>query len=93
MYELVDSGSFYVRSQGQPKTRTLCRRQNDLTVSIPYQPRAGALHLPIDNTGIKAMGEGEWTEALPARTDRPPRCTSCQAGFEAEDSHNRLHSV
>ena len=43
-----------------PDFSTLCRRQKDLTVTIPYQPSQGALHLLIDSTGIKAMGEGEW---------------------------------
>ena len=61
IYEVVGSGSFYVRSQGQPKTSTLCRRQNDLSVTIPYRSSTGALPLLVDSTGIKAMGEGEWS--------------------------------
>ena len=40
---------------------TLCRCQSDLTVTIPYRPSSGALHLVIDSTGIKAMGKGEWS--------------------------------
>ena len=44
-----------------PDFSTLCRRQKDLTVTIPYRPSTGALHLLIDSTGIKAMGEGEWS--------------------------------
>jgi hypothetical protein len=44
-----------------PDFSTLCRRQTDLTVTIPYRPSTGALHLLIDSTGIKAMGEGEWS--------------------------------
>lgn len=43
-----------------PDFSTLCRRQNDLTVTIPYRPSTGALHLLVDSTGIKARGEGEW---------------------------------
>ena len=42
-----------------PDVSTLCRLQKDLTVTIPYRPPTGALHLLIDSTGIKAMGEGE----------------------------------
>ena len=44
-----------------PDYSTLCRRQKDLPITIPYQPSTGALHLLIDSTGIKAMGEGEWS--------------------------------
>ena len=41
-----------------PDYSTLCRRSSDLTVTIPYRPSTGALHLLVDSTGIKAMGEG-----------------------------------
>ena len=44
-----------------PDYSTLCRRQGDLTVTIPCRPSSGTLHLLIDSTGIKAMGEGEWS--------------------------------
>ncbi len=43
-----------------PDYSTLCRRQKQITVAIPYQPRPGSLHLLIDSTGIKMLGEGEW---------------------------------
>jgi hypothetical protein len=42
-----------------PDYSTLCRRQKDLTVVIPYRPSSGALHLLVDRTGVKAAGEGE----------------------------------
>ncbi|MFT5631085.1 MAG: hypothetical protein ACI9HB_002259 [Gammaproteobacteria bacterium] len=41
-----------------PDFRTLCRRQKTLSVAIPYQGSKGPLNLLIDNTGIKAEGEG-----------------------------------
>ncbi len=44
-----------------PDFSTLCRRQRGLTVRIPYRPSTGALHLLIDSTGIKALGESEWS--------------------------------
>ncbi len=44
-----------------PGFSTLCRRWKGLTVTIPYRPSQGALHLLIDSTGIKAMGEGGWS--------------------------------
>jgi hypothetical protein len=44
-----------------PDFSTLCRRQDDLTAAIPYRSGSGVLHLLVDSTGIKAMGEGEWS--------------------------------
>jgi hypothetical protein len=43
-----------------PHYSTLPRRRRDLTVTIPYRPRGGPLHLVIDGTGLKVLGEGEW---------------------------------
>jgi len=43
-----------------PDFSTLCRRQKNLVVNIPYRGSDGPLHLLIDSTGIKAEGEGEW---------------------------------
>ncbi|MBT0671127.1 IS5 family transposase [Novosphingobium profundi] len=43
-----------------PDFSTLSRRQKTLLVEIPCQPSSGPLHLLIDSTGIKAVGDGEW---------------------------------
>jgi hypothetical protein len=43
-----------------PHYSTLSRRQRSLTVTIPYRRRSGPLHLVIDSTGLKVLGEGEW---------------------------------
>ena len=43
-----------------PHYSTLSRRQRNLTVEIPYRPRSEPLHLVIDSTGLKVLGEGEW---------------------------------
>ncbi len=43
-----------------PDFSTLSRRQKDLQVRIPVQRKQGCLHLLVDSTGIKMMGEGEW---------------------------------
>lgn len=43
-----------------PDYSTLSRRQQTLQVKIPYQKSAGALHLLVDSTGIKMLGEDEW---------------------------------
>ncbi len=39
---------------------TLCRRQKQLNVQIPYHAAPGPLHLLVDSTGIRCSGEGEW---------------------------------
>ena len=43
-----------------PDYSTVCRRQKTLKVRIPYRPAAQGLHLLVDSTGLKMMGEGEW---------------------------------
>lgn len=43
-----------------PDYTTLCRRQKTLTVSLGGRVSSGGLHLLVDSTGIKMMGEGEW---------------------------------
>ncbi len=43
-----------------PDFSALSRRQIDLLVRIPVQKKEGCLHLLVDSTGIKMMGEGEW---------------------------------
>ena len=43
-----------------PDYSTVCRRQKHLAVMLPYRPSQGGLHLLVDSTGIKMLGEGEW---------------------------------
>lgn len=43
-----------------PNYTTLCRRQQHLQVSIAYRPNPNGLHLLVDSTGVKMLGEGEW---------------------------------
>ena len=43
-----------------PDFSTLCRRQLELNVQVPYIRSQGGLHLLVDSTGIKFLGEGEW---------------------------------
>lgn len=42
-----------------PDFNTVSRRQTHLTVTIDARPTTG-LHLLVDSTGIKMLGEGEW---------------------------------
>lgn len=43
-----------------PDYSTVCRRQKQLQVQLSYRPSATGLHLLVDSTGIKFLGEGEW---------------------------------
>jgi len=45
---------------GVPDFSTLSRRQKHLQVTLTHQRRGEALHLLVDSTGIKMLGEGEW---------------------------------
>ena len=43
-----------------PDFSTISRRQKHLRVVIPYQRSREGVHLLVDSTGIKMLGEGEW---------------------------------
>jgi len=43
-----------------PDYTTLCRRRRSPAVVLPRQRKNEPLHLVVDSTGIKAVGEGEW---------------------------------
>ncbi|WP_235925130.1 IS5 family transposase [Roseomonas harenae] len=43
-----------------PHFSTLSRRQQALTVVIPYRARGEPLHLVVDSSGLKVLGEGKW---------------------------------
>ncbi len=75
-----------------PDYSTLCRRQNDLTVTIPYRPSRGELHLLVDSTGIKAMGEGEWS-CRKHGTSRPRQWCKLHLGIDAETLEVRAIEV
>ena len=75
-----------------PDYSTLCRRQQDLTVTIPCRPSTGALHLLIDSTGIKAMGEGEWSTRKHGAS-RPRQWCKVHLGIDAETLEVRAIEV
>ena len=66
-----------------PDFSTLCRRPKDLSVPIPCRPGSGALHLLIDSTGIKVMGEGEWSTRKHGAS-RPRQWCKVPLGIDAE---------
>ena len=43
-----------------PDFTTLCRRQKYIDIQISYQKSRDGLHLLVDSTGLKFLGEGEW---------------------------------
>jgi Transposase DDE domain len=43
-----------------PDFSTVSRRQKKLQVQLTYRPSSAPLHLLVDSTGIKFLGEGEW---------------------------------
>lgn len=43
-----------------PDYTTLCRRQQTLSVNLGGRSSSCGLHLLVDSTGIKMLGEGEW---------------------------------
>ncbi|WP_427501717.1 IS5 family transposase (plasmid) [Methylomonas sp. MED-D] len=43
-----------------PDYSKLFRRQQRLQVCISYRPNPKGLHLLVDSTGVKMLGEGEW---------------------------------
>ena len=43
-----------------PDYSTLCRRQKHIDIAIRYQKSRDGLHLLVDSTGLKFLGEGEW---------------------------------
>ncbi len=75
-----------------PDYSTLCLRSRDLTVTIPCHPRSGALHLLIDSTGIKAMGEGEWSTRKHG-APRPRQWCKVHLGIDADSLEVRAIEV
>jgi hypothetical protein len=43
-----------------PDYSTLCRRQKHIDITVSYQKSSDGLHLLVDSTGSKFLGEGEW---------------------------------
>ena len=43
-----------------PDYSTLCRRQKQIDIAISDQKSHEGLHLLVDSTGLKFLGEGEW---------------------------------
>ena len=43
-----------------PDYSTICRRQKYIDIQISYQKSCNGLHLLVDSTGLKFLGEGKW---------------------------------
>ena len=48
------------RNWTAPDYSTICRRQKHIDIQICYEKSCNALHLLVDYTGLKFLGEGEW---------------------------------
>ena len=75
-----------------PDYSTLCRRQKGLLVAIAHRPGTVALHLLIDNTGIKAEGCGEWC-AKKHGPSKPRKWRKVHLGIDAETLEIRAIEV
>lgn len=53
-----------------PVFSTVFRRQKHLQVQLTYRPSPTPLHLLVDSTGIKFLGEGEWNRKKHGAQDR-----------------------
>ena len=43
-----------------PDYSTICRRQKHIDIQISYEKSCHGLHLLVDSTGLKFLGDGEW---------------------------------
>ena len=43
-----------------PDYSAICRRQKYIDIGIHYQKSSNVLHLLVDSSGLKFLGEGEW---------------------------------
>lgn len=75
-----------------PDYSTLCRRQLGLEVQVPYQRSAAGLHLLMDSTGIKFLGEGEW-KCKKHGTERHRQWRKLHIGIDAQTMQIRAICV
>ena len=57
---VITSYSIHYTKLYEPDYSTLCRRQKHIDIAISYQKSSDGLHLLVDSTGMKFLGEGEW---------------------------------
>ncbi len=66
-----------------PNFSTVCRRQRSLQVHVPYRSSQAGLHLLVDSTGIKFLGEGEW-KCKKHGTERRRQWRKLHIGIDAQ---------
>ena len=66
-----------------PDFSTICRRQRSLQVHVPYRSSQAGLHLLVDSTGIKFLGEGEW-KCKKHGTERRRQWCKLHIGIDAQ---------
>src|SRR6218665_109081 len=75
-----------------PGFSTVSRGQKTLRVQLPYRARTRALHLLVDSTGIKFLGEDEWKRKKHGAEDRRQR-RKVNLGFDASTLEIRAIEV
>jgi hypothetical protein len=75
-----------------PDYSTVCRRQKHLTVVIPRYTSRKGLHLLVDSTGIKMLGEGEW-KTKKHGTDYRRQWRKVHLGIDAETMEIRAIEI
>jgi hypothetical protein len=75
-----------------PDYSTLSRRQKTLSVAITARPSRGGLHLLVDSTGVKMLGEGEW-RILKHCADYQRQCRKVHLGVDLGCVHSLSHSL
>ena len=73
-----------------PDYTTLCRRQKTLPAMLGGRPSSGGLHLLVDSTGIKMMGEGEWSEQR-SRSGGPASTRTRKHGASYRRQWRKVH--
>lgn len=61
----------------------LCRRQKTIDIAIHYQKSRHCLHLLVDSTGLKFLGEGEWKRKK-HQPEYRRQCRKLHIGIDAE---------
>lgn len=75
-----------------PGLITLCRRQLDLNVQLPYTHSSSGLHLLMDSTGIKCLGEGEW-KCKKHGAERRRQWRKLHVGIDAQTMQTQANCV
>ncbi|MBJ9947584.1 IS5 family transposase [Acinetobacter bereziniae] len=66
-----------------PDYSTICRRQKHIDIQTSYEKSCNGLHLLIDSTGLKFLGEGEW-KCKKHQPEYRRQCRKLHIGIDAK---------